>query len=47
LIVLDENAMQVMEGDFLFICGIKYKIMDLGNNNHFDIYYNLALERWS
>lgn len=45
MLVCNEVTEQIRVNDFLFIRGIKYKVLDLGNQNNLDIYYDLVLER--
>ncbi|KGG81069.1 hypothetical protein Y919_02565 [Caloranaerobacter azorensis H53214] len=43
MVVYDENAKLIQEGDYFELKGHKYVIQDLGNNN--DIYLDMLIER--
>ncbi len=43
MVVVDDNSMLVKTGDFFVYKGIKYSIVDLGNQ--LDAYFEFALER--
>lgn len=44
MVVLDEETSKIKVFDYLYLDGIKHRIIDLDNRNKFNIYYDLLLE---
>lgn len=47
MVVVDENSLKIKVGDYLKIKGVRYNVVELGNANNFDIYFDILLERWA
>lgn len=45
MVIVDEVSKNIQENDYLYIENIKYNIVDKGNQNNLDIYYDMVLER--
>ena len=44
MVILDAETSKINVFDYLYLDGIKHRIIDLGNRNKFNIYYDLLLE---
>lgn len=45
MVVYDQVSVLIEEGDFFEYKGIKYEIIDKGNCNNMDIYFDMLLKR--
>lgn len=45
MVIYDQESVLIKEGDFFELDGAKYEIVDKGNCNNMDIYFDMLLRR--